>query len=913
MFKHVFTCLSVLGQNCVTQKKSAPCRPKYINLCFIALYAIEELFSEQPEVWYMLDKWKNIDWRERGEQVVRELQRRWNSLWGNWSFRQTLQVLGILIGAALFGFTLLTLLIYWGAFGPIPTYGQLRDIRNNVASEVYGADSVLLGKYYVENRVNADFEELSPHLIEALVATEDARYFRHGGIDLRAIIRVALRTVVLGDESGGGGSTLSQQLAKNLYPRKDYWMFSIAINKLREMITARRLEQLYTKEELLRLYLNTVPFSQNVYGVKVAARRFFDRSPKALRIEEAAVLVGMLKATTYYDPQRYPARALQRRNTVLGQMEKYGYLDMATCDSLQLLPIVLSRSPEEERHGLAPYFRAGLEQDLEEVLADLRRPDGQPYNLYTDGLRIYTTIDSRLQRYAERAVREHLQELQAAFLQDWQGSNPIDRATLERAVAQSARYQRLKKQGMPQKEIERIFATPITMRVYDWQGESGEREMSPLDSVRYYLSILHAGFLAVNPQTGAVKVWVGGIDYGHFQFDHVRAKRQVGSTFKPIVYAQALESGMLPCEYTPNNLVTYANFDNWEPRNSNGKYGGAYSMQGALMESINTVAVEVLWRAGLPQVVRLAGRLGISGEIPEKPAVALGSVDASLWEMAQVYSTLANRGRRPTLYYLERIETADGQLLKRFDPPRAAQYERVLPEPTADVMNHLLRSVVDKGTASRLRYRYGIREPLAGKTGTSQNQADGWFFGYTPRLTAGVWVGADLPGVHFRSLRVGQGASSALPIYGRFMQFVKNDKALHKELYANFTPPPDSMLALMDCPPFVEGILADKAFQEAYYENPVLYNRLFAELTKDTAQVEIKLKQQRRHEDDEDYYARMLRYNQRRMRRQLDEEDREERKRFWSRVLFGNNSDEEEPAPDIPRDTVYRAPEWDQQ
>ena len=413
---------------------------------------------------------------------------------------------------------LIAVLVYIGALGPLPTYAELRAIQHYNASEVYSEDGVLLGKYYIQNRVQADFTEISPNVVEALVATEDARFFEHGGIDLRAALRVLVKSVLLSDESSGGGSTLSQQLAKNLYPRRDYWLFSIFINKMREMMTARRLEKVYQKEELLNLYLNTVSFSENIFGIKVAAQRFFNKSPGDLKLEEAAVLVGMLKATTYYSPVRFPERAEQRRNVVLGQMARYGYISEAERDSLQALPLKVKYYAEGHNQGLATYFREQLRQEIMELLKDYTKPNGKAYNLYTDGLKIYTTLDARMQQYAEEAVSEHVPKLQQAFDKEWRNGKAWGSdALLKRAMQQSERYQGLKKKGWSEEAIAEVFNTPISMTVFSWKGGEEVREMSPLDSIKHYLATLNAGLLAIDPSSGLVKAWVGGIEHKYFK------------------------------------------------------------------------------------------------------------------------------------------------------------------------------------------------------------------------------------------------------------------------------------------------------------------------------------------------------------------------------------------------------------
>lgn len=696
-------------------------------------------------------------------------------------------------------------LVYFGAFGKLPTYPELQSIRHNVASEVYAEEGVLLGKYYTENRVTADFEEISPNIINALVATEDARFFEHSGIDFRAWVRVFFRSVLMSDKSGGGGSTLSQQLAKNLFPRKKFFMLTTPINKFREMFIARRLEYIYEKEELLNLYLNTVPFSGDIYGIKVASQRFFNTSPKEIKVEDAAVLVGMLKGNTLFNPVRNPARALGRRNIVLTQMVKYEYLESVVFDSLKSLPIDLKYYKEGDNQGLATYLREHLRQEVTAILKDVKKADDSDYDLYTDGLKIYTTINADFQRYAEESMSESMKKLQTAFFNHWKGRKGYGGDKLLKQTKQNSnRYKVLKRKGLSEEEIEENFQTPVSISLFDWENGKVDTLMSPEDSLKYYLSILNAGFLAMEPRTGKILAWVGGINHQYFQYDHVKSRRQVGSTFKPIVYAKALQKGIPPCEYIDNLLVTYTQFENWEPRNSDGEYGGVYSMEGGLSNSVNAITVDLMMRSGIDSVKILAEQMGISGEIPLVPSICLGAVDASLYEMVNVYGTLANKGFRPDPFYLKRIETAEGEILIDFETPDPENFEQILTETEAATITKMLRSVVDSGTAKRLRYQYHLYNQIAGKTGTTQKHSDGWFVGYTPEIVAGAWVGGESPKVRFRSMSLGQGANTALPIWGRFMNKVyKNSKYKHWKK-SKFEEPDSLLLAQMDCPPFLE-------------------------------------------------------------------------------------------------------------
>ena len=553
------------------------------------------------------------------------------------------------------------------------------------------------------------------------------------------------------------------------------------------MYVARRLEKVYSKDELLNLYLNTVPFGGNVYGVQVAARTFFNASAADVKIEEAAVLVGMLKANTYYNPVRNPESAKGRRNVVLGQMAKYEYLPQEELDSLQALDLVVDYHRDSNNEGLATYFREHLRQKLESLVANYERPDGKTYNLYTDGLKIYTSIDSRMQRYAEEAVQKHLGKLQKDFDKHWKGRKPWGSdKVIQKEMQRSDRYKKMKEQGFSEEEIEEAFGKKVKMRIFTYEGDE-VREISPLDSIKYYYCLLNAGFLAMDPANGFIKAWVGGIDHQYFKYDHVKSRRQVGSTFKPLVYTTALQSGIKPCDYTNNQQVMYTQYDDWAPENSDGKYGGVYSMEGALRNSVNSVAVDLIMRTGIDSVRRLAHLMGISSEIPKAPAIALGAVDASLYDMVQVYGTYANRGVKAEPRYLLRIESSDGELIAEFEPRQKPQ--RIISNLDADMMTRMMEGVVDSGTARRLRYAYKLPGAIAGKTGTTQSHADGWFMGYTPKLVAGAWVGGEYPQVRFRSLSLGQGANTALPVWAEFMKRVYRDKDFKRWKEADFALP----------------------------------------------------------------------------------------------------------------------------
>ncbi|MEM1218498.1 MAG: transglycosylase domain-containing protein [Bacteroidota bacterium] len=738
-----------------------------------------------------------FEWRAR----VHEWQTSWRNFTTNYPYTYLLFKIGMGLGLLIFLLiSLFVVSISMGAFGKVPTQRDLVRVNHQLGSEVFANDGSLLGRYYLENRATVEYTDISPHFINALVATEDARFFSHAGVDFRSWGRVFFKTILMDNAASGGGSTISQQLAKNLYPRQDYEYASLVINKLKEVIIAMRLENLYTKEEILELYLNTVPFSENTYGIQVASRRFFSTTPGQLKPEQAAVLVAMLKATSTYNPVTRPERSTTRRNLVLGQMSRYGYLTEAEKDSLQGLPLQLKYSPIHHNAGMATYFREHLRIELRDALKDLRKPNGMAYNLYTDGLKIFTTLDGRLQQYAEEAVQEHLNQLQKDFVNHLEGADPWENDTiLLLAVENSVRYRSMISMGFNDCQIDSVFEKPVSMTVFDWDGCQRKTKMSPMDSIKYYLGFLNAGFLAIDPETGAVKAWVGGIDHEYFQYDHVKSRRQVGSTFKPLVYTNAIQKGIAPCSYTGNYLRSYPRYNYWTPKNADNKYGGSYSMEGGLINSVNTISVSMAMRGGPKDIAKLAMDMGISGPVLGVPAIALGAVEASLLDMVTVYGTFAGRGVRPNVHYIDRIETADGQVLVDFTEQKS-NGKRVLQEDEADMITAMLKTAVNRGTGQRLRWKYKLENELAGKTGTSQNHSDGWFIGYNSKLVAGVWVGAESPAVRFRNLRLGQGANTALPVFGLFTQKLNKDESLVAYREAKFPKASANVQAALSCP-----------------------------------------------------------------------------------------------------------------
>jgi len=690
--------------------------------------------------------------------------------------------------------------VYIGLFGHIPTGYELKNVQNYLASEVYSADNVLLGKYYVQNRSNTVYEDIPQYLIDALIATEDARFYKHNGIDKRSILRVLLKTILLQHESSGGGSTITQQLAKNLYKRKKYSIITVPVNKFREMIIAVRLEKVYAKKDILELYLNTVSFGENTYGLETASKMYFNKPPQKLKIEEAALLVGMLKGTYIYNPKNQTDKSLQRRNTVLSQMVKYKYLEADRADSLKQLPLKLNYVKLSHNEGLAPYFREYLRLELVEWCKNKYKADGSRYNLYTDGLKIYTTINSDLQSYAEQAVKNHLSRLQGEFNNHWKHRDPWgkNQEIIINQVKKTKRYSGLKSKGLSHEDIMKVFNSPVKMEIFNWNGIS-EISMTPYDSVKHYFKFLHAGFIAMESKTGYIRAWVGGINHKYFQYDHVNSRRQAGSTFKPVVYAAALEKGIKPCDYIPNDSVVYKDYNDWAPRNADRSYGGYYSMNGGLVHSVNTVSVNLLMQTGISKVVKLAKEMGISGDLPDVPSLALGTGDISLLELVCAYNVFNNKGRMVEPLYLKRVEDKDGNVLFEAKP-QLLENEIISPR-NAEIIVQMLRNVVNYGTASSLRTVYGFDNDIAGKTGTTQMHSDGWFIGFTPDLIAGAWVGGDNPLIRFRSLGYGQGAYTALPVWAGFMRKIYSNPLykLSKNAYFDIS---GDVIEQFNCPDY---------------------------------------------------------------------------------------------------------------
>lgn len=740
-------------------------------------------------------------------------------------FSKYIRLFWIVFTGGLIFAVLLFLLASYGVLGEMPDHTELENPKNNLATEIISSDGKTLGKfYYNDNRTPVDYSELPPYLVEALLATEDARFREHSGIDARGTLRAIAK---LG--SGGGASTISQQLAKQLFHGEGSRnIHERIIQKIKEWVIAIRLERQYTKEEIIAMYFNIYDFGNNADGIRSASRIYFGKEPLELDVKESAMLVGMFKNSSLYNPRRNPEGVTNRRNVVLNQMVKYGYLDETTSDSLKKTDLSLNYTPESHREGIATYFREYLKQFMKDWIAENPKADDEKYSLYNDGLKIFTTIDSRMQQYAEDAVQKHMPRLQAEFdHQNTPDRNPtapflelnhseID-ALMKRSMRQSERWRHMKYDlKKSNDEIIASFDVPREMKIFSWGGEI-DTIMKPIDSMRYYKSFLHTGMMSMDPQTGHVKAWVGGINYRHFQYDHVKqGKRQVGSTFKPFVYATAIDQLHLsPCDTLPNSPITieankFGNPEPWTAKNSDGKYGDFMTLKHALATSTNTVTARLMDKIGPQPVIDMAKNLGVEEDILPVPAIALGTPDLSVYEMVAAYSTFANKGVYNQPVMVTRIEDKNGTVLYQFTP----ESRDVLSEEVAYVTVNLLEGVTQGGSGTRLRtkgadkysaayreiitgYPYEFTNPIAGKTGTTQNQSDGWFMGMVPNLVTGVWVGAEDRAAHFKTITYGQGAAMALPIWGLYMKscYADEELGISKEDFEK----PEELSIRVDC------------------------------------------------------------------------------------------------------------------
>ena len=715
------------------------------------------------------------------------------------------------------GVFLFFLFASWGLFGAMPSFEDLENPESNLATEIISSDGVVLGKFYNENRTAIKYKDLPKHLVDALVSTEDERFYEHSGIDAKRTFGAALQ---LG--SNGGASTLTQQLAKLLFHGEGskFLPFRI-VQKAKEWIIAIRLERQYTKNEIIALYFNQVDFVNGAVGIRSAAKVYFNKEPRNLTIEESALLVGMLTNPSRFNPNRFPERALTRRNIVLGQLVRNNHLEKEAKELLEKKPIKLNFHPESHLDGTATYFREYLRDFMKNWVKENKKPDGEDYDIYGDGLKIYTTIDSKIQEHAEEAVTEHMKNLQQEFWIQQKGNknapfvNITDVETdkiIKQAMKNSERWRILKADEKTDEEIIASFSKKTKMTVFTWKGER-DTIMTPLDSIRYYKHFLQAGLMSMEPQTGHVKAWVGGIDYKYFQYDHVgQGARQVGSTFKPFVYATAIEQlNMSPCDTIIDGPFMIRKgrhhvTEDWEPRNSDQKYRGMVSLKRALANSINTISAKLIDKTGPEAVVEMTHKLGVTSEIPVQPSIALGAVDITVHDMVAAYSTFANKGVYIKPQFIARIEDKNGAVI--YEP--IPESHDVLNPDIAYAVIKLLEGVTEGGSGERLRtegggsgdnrwtgYPYMFKNPIAGKTGTTQNQSDGWFIGMVPNLVTGVWVGCEDRSARFKSITYGQGATAALPVWGYFMEKCYEDKDL--QISKDPFEKPENFAIKVDC------------------------------------------------------------------------------------------------------------------
>ena len=706
-----------------------------------------------------------------------------------------------------------------GTFGPLPAFEDLENPKNKQATEVYSVDSVLLGKYYFENRNDVHFSSIPNHLIEALICTEDIRFYNHSGIDFKSLLR-AIFGVLTGKTSSGGGSTITQQLAKMLFTDNPGSGLERVTQKVKEWIIAVRIEKHYTKNEIITLYLNKFDFINNAVGIKSAAQVYFSKNTKSLNILESAVLVGMCKNPSRYNPNRFEENSIKRRNLVLHQMKKYKYLSIKDYDSLKITSLDLNFNPISHNQGPAPYFREQLRKYMNTWCKQNKKPDGKEYNLYTDGLKIYTTIDSKLQSRAESAVKQHISYLQEVFYDHWAGytkapfPKDLDDEVIEniynQSIKRTERYRKLKKRKVSQDSIDYFFHKKTTMKIFSWEGER-EVEMSPMDSIIYYKYFIHSGLMSMDPKTGKIKAYVGGINHKYFKYDHViDGARQVGSIFKPILYTLAIQEGLDPCYKVSNSQVLFEKErwglpKDWAPKNSDNKYSGLdLTLKFGLANSINKITAYIIKQYGPSAVVDLAKRMGITKDLLAVPSVCLGTFDLSVYEMVGAYSVFVNEGIWNKPFYVEKIYNKDNKLLASFNTEK----REVFSKETAETMIKMLQGVVSgvycssceitnqetgeikqgitRGTGVRLKYKYEFKNNIGGKTGTTQNNSDGWFIGITPELVTGVWTGCEERSIHFRDTYYGQGANTALPIWALYMKSVYNDSSITDYAPINF-------------------------------------------------------------------------------------------------------------------------------
>tara|TARA_A100001011_G_scaffold378200_1_gene442715 strand:- start:8496 stop:10757 length:2262 start_codon:yes stop_codon:yes gene_type:complete len=702
-----------------------------------------------------------------------------------------------------------------GLFGPLPTFEQLENPSQNLATQVYSSDGNVLGTFYYENRTPVEYDDLSSDIINALISTEDERFREHSGIDLKSLLRASIG--VFTGRYSGGASTITQQLAKMLFTDVSSSLFERIKQKFKEWFISIQLERNFTKNEILTMYLNKFDFLYQAVGIKSAAKTYFNKLPKDLNMEESATLVGMLKNPSLYNPKKFPKNSLERRNIVLGQLYRNELIDKIKLDSISNLPLIIKFKRINHNDGLAPYFREYLRKFMKNWVKYNKKNDNSYYNIYSDGLKIYTTIDSRLQNYAQESMKIHMSSLQNQFYDHWSSEEyenaPFDSSLRKgqvdtiilNSIIRSERYRKLKNYKYDDEKIFNIFNEPTKISLFSWSGII-DTLISPIDSIIYNKYILHSGLMSLDPNTGYVKAWVGGINHHFYKYDHViESKRQVGSIFKPFVYAAAIDQhNYTPCKKFPNVQVIFEKEkwglkEDWIPRNSNEIYGGEINLKQALANSINTITANLMKQVGPKKVKTIARSMGLKSRIPLSPSICLGTPELTIFEMVGAYSTFVNKGVYISPIFLNRIEDKNGIILEEF----STKSKEVLSEDKAFVMINLLKGVINEGSGIRLRWKYGFKNEIAGKTGTTQNQSDGWFVGMVPNLVTGVWTGAEDRAVHFRDISLGQGANMSLPTWAEFMKKVYEDKSLNISK-SSFNEPPNFSFEL-DCDNLDDG------------------------------------------------------------------------------------------------------------
>ncbi len=679
-----------------------------------------------------------------------------------------------------------------GKSGNLRNRKELLNYKNSEASLVLSEEGQLLGKFYSENRTNITLDQLPRFLIEALISTEDVRFYQHRGYDARSFLRVLVKSILLNDRSSGGGSTITQQLAKNMFGRREKGIFHTVGNKINEVIMARRIEKTFTKDEILILYLNTVSFGENVFGVEAASQRFFNKSVSGLKAEEAAVLVGMLKANTWYNPRLNPGNALSRRNTVFSQMEKYNYLSSALADSLSGLPLRIDYN-RSATVASADYFMVQVRNETEDIMEEIKAETGKEWDPESDGLVISTTMNLSLQKYAAASFRDHMPKMQDRLNEQYRtrtGSEAL-RQILDREISRLRLQERAGRM-----KVQELF---------DWNGTRID-SISVSDSLRHSLTLLHAGMLAMDPSTGAVKAWIGGIDFKTQPYDQILARKQLASVFKPVLYAAALEDGWEPCQYLDNDSVTLSDFDDWSPENYDHSYGGKYSLAGALAQSMNIPTFSLFLALGFEKVDLMWQRMGFTFPLVNTPSLALGTAEANIREVAVAYSAFANGGYLADPFCVTSVKAPDGTVLWERDIKVAMQSGRtpVISERTVVLMNAMLQKAIAEGTGAPLRTQYGVTFPVAGKTGTSQDYSDAWFAAYNPGLVIVARAGASSRAIHFNSGSYGSGSALALPLVALTLRRVQNDPVLREKFAGEFAPLPTELADALDCPDFRE-------------------------------------------------------------------------------------------------------------